>query len=577
MNFVKTVLAVLVAQFLLGATLLFGLTIMTAIFAAPETVSVADHSWLVIDVYGSIPPYDPPESISASVLGEKPETLQRILANLEKAKADHRIDGVIMKVSSSNSLGYASIGDIRESIQELRDAGKPVIAYSDGLDRNSLYLASACDSIFMPGVADLALTGYGYVDMFAKGTLDKLDIHQNLDKIRAYKTAAEMLQRDSMSPEAKEMANWMIDELWDVELHAISRDRAVAMDTLVTYMGQAMFGADEALDAHLIDGIMYWDELEQRLGDGEDLETVSSEDYDDVKRSDVGLKGKDRIAVVHAYGMIGGRKSRTDPSLGVVMGHETVVENLRDAADDKRVKAIIFRVDSRGGESLASELISREVAKIAEEKPVIVSMGDVAASGGYAVSFRATKIVADSLTITGSIGSIYGKLNMAGAWNKLGVTFDWVTRGSNALLWSGVTDFDANQWQIIKKHHDASFEQWLTAISEARHIPMDELRPLTDGRVWTGRQAVANGLIDDVGGYERAVEVAREEAEIPDDEEVTFVHYPKRHGLYYLLTSGDAPLTVLRGVFYRTIREDMAESARLLHSTSMRVWTGATN
>ena len=576
MNFIKTVIAVLVAQVLLLATLFFGLMLITALFTADESVTVTDGSWLVLDVYGEIPSYDPPESIASSIVDSDGETVDRLLTNLEKAAADTRIAGVIVKVSSSNSLGLASMGELREAIRRVREAGKPVIAFSDGLDRNALYLASACDSIFMPDVADVIFTGYGLVDMFAKGTLEKLGIQQNLHKIRDYKTAAEMMQRDSMSPEAKEMAEWLMKELWEVQLGAIARDRSVPMDSMTVYMEHALFEAGEAQTAGLIDGVRYWDELEDSLGDGEDLETISSDDYADVSRSEAGLKGKKRIAVVHAFGMIGGRKSRIDPSLGTLIGHETVVRDLRDAAEDSRVDAIIFRVDSRGGDALTSELISREVGKIAADKPVIVSMGDVAASGGYAVAYRATKIVADSLTITGSIGSIYGKINMVGLWNKLGVTFDWVTKGPNALLWSGVTDFDENQWKRVEDHHDASFRRWLDNISAARDIPLDELLPLTEGRVWTGRQAKAHRLIDDVGGYARAVEVAKEEAGIATDEEVTFVHYPKRRGLYELLTSGDAPLTMVRWTIHRWLKEDVAETTRLLTSGRMRVWTGAT-
>jgi protease-4 len=576
MNFIKTVIAVLVAQVLLLATLFFGLMLLTALFTADESVTVTDGSWLVLDVYGEIPSYDPPESIASSIIDSDGETVDRLLTNLEKAAADTRVAGVIVKVSSSNSLGLASMGELREAIRRVRETGKPVIAFSDGLDRNALYLASACDSIFMPDVADVIFTGYGLVDMFAKGTLEKLGIQQNLHKIRDYKTAAEMMQRDSMSPEAKEMAEWLMKELWEVQLGAIARDRSVPMDSMTVYMEHALFEAGEAQTAGLIDGVRYWDELEDSLGDGDDLETISSDDYADVSRSEAGLKGKKRIAVVHAFGMIGGRKSRIDPSLGTLIGHETVVQDLRDAAEDSRVDAIIFRVDSRGGDALTSELISREVGKIAADKPVIVSMGDVAASGGYAVAYRATKIVADSLTITGSIGSIYGKINMAGLFNKLGVTFDWVTKGPNALLWSGVTDFDENQWKRVEDHHDASFRRWLENISAARDIPLDTLLPLTEGRVWTGRQAKAHRLIDDVGGYARAVEVAKEEAGIATDEEVTFVHYPKRRGLYELLTSGDAPLTLVRWTIHRWLKEDVAETTRLLTSGRLRVWTGVT-
>jgi protease-4 len=573
MNFIKTVIAVLVAQFLLIFTIVFGLGAMSAIFSKSASVHVEKGSWLVVDVYGDIPPYDAPESISSSIFKEG-ETLTRMLDNLDKAAADKRIDGVIMKISSSNSLGAASIEELRDSIARLKKAGKEVLAYSDSMDRNALYLASACDSIFMPEVADVAFTGMGEVDMFAKGTLDKLDVHQNLHKIKAYKTAAEIFQRDSMSPEAKEMAGWMMDEMWDVELGAISRDRGLPVDSLETCMKQALFTASEAKAVGLIDGLLYWDQLEDRLG-GDDFESVTEDTYDDVTRGEVGLRGKHRVAVVHAYGMIGGRESRSDASFGVLIGHETVIDDLRAAEEDDRVKAIIFRVDSPGGESLASELIAREVGRIAKKKPVIVSMGDVAASGGYALSYRATKIVADSLTITGSIGSIFGKMNMAGLWKKGGVTFDYVTKGPNALLFSGITDFDASQWQRVESYHNASFDRWLRDISTERKIPLDVLRPLTDGRVWTGRQAVANHLIDDAGGYQRAIEVAKAEAHLAPGENVIFDHYPKKQGILSLLTSGKAPITIARLAVSRWMHSDGAETMRLLLHGDLRLWTGS--
>jgi protease-4 len=572
MNFIKTVLAVLVAQFLLMFTVFFGLGVVSTLFSKSASVHVDKGSWLVVDVYGDIPPYDAPESISSSIFREG-QTLTTILDNLDKAAADKRINGVIMKVSSSNSLGLASIEELRDAIGRVQKAGKEVLAYSDGLDRNSLYLASACDSIFMPEVADVAFTGMGEVDMFAKGTLDKLGVHQNLHKIKDYKTAAEIFQRDSMSPAAKEMAGWMMNEMWDIEMGAISRDRGIAVDSLETCMQQGLFTADQAQKAGLIDRLLYWDQLEDRLG-GDDFASVDEDSYDGVTRSEAGLHGKHHVAIVHAYGMIGGRESRSDASLGVLMGHETVIDDLRSAEADDNVKAIIFRVDSPGGESLASELIAREVGRIAKKKPVIVSMGDVAASGGYALSYRATKIVADSLTITGSIGSIFGKMNTAGLLKKVGVTFDYVTKGPNALLLSGITDFDPAQWQRVESYHNASFDRWLRDISIERKIPLDVLRPLTDGRVWTGRQAVANHLIDDAGGYQRAIEVAKAEAKLPADDALIFDNYPKKQGIITLLTSGKAPITIMRLAVSRWMHGDGGETARLLLGGELRLWTG---
>jgi protease-4 len=574
MNFIKTVLAVLVAQFLLMFTIFFGLGVMGTLFSHGSGAHVEKGSYLVVDVYGDIPPYDAPESISSSIFGHE-ETLTRMLENLEKAAADKRISGVIMKISDANSLGMADMGDLRGAIARVQKAGKEVLAFSDGLDRNTLYLASACDSIFMPEIADVSFTGMGETNVFAKGTLQKLGVHQNLHKIKDYKTAAELLQRDNMSPEAKEMANWMINEVWDVELGAISRDRGIDVDSLETCMQQALFTAPQAKAAGLIDGLLYWDQLEDRLG-GDDFESVDEDTYGDVTRAEAGIHGKHRVAVVHAYGDIGGRESKSGGLSGTVMGHETVIADLRDAEEDDNARAIIFRVDSPGGESLASELIAREVARIAKKKPVIVSMGNVAASGGYAISYRGTKIVADSLTITGSIGSIFGKMNVAGLWNKAGVTFDSVTRGPNALFFSEFTDFDAEQWKRVESYHNASFDLWLNQISQARKIPLDQLRQISEGRVWTGRQAVANHLIDDAGGWQRAVEIAKQEAKLPADDPLIFDHYPKKIGIIALLSSGKAPITIARLVVSRWMHTDFAETKRLLLSGEKLLYTGPT-
>jgi protease-4 len=574
MNFIKTVLAVLVAQFLLMFTIFFGLGVMGTLFSKNGGVHVDKGSYLVVDVYGDIPPYNAPESISSSIFGHE-ETVTRMLENLEKAATDKRIDGVIMKISDANSLGMADMGDLRTAIGKVQKAGKEVLAFSDGLDRNSLYLASACDSIFMPEISDVSFTGMGETNVFAKGTLQKLGVHQNLHKIKDYKTAAELLQRDSMSPEAKEMANWMINEVWDVELGAISRDRGLSVDSLETCMKTALFTAPEAKDAGLIDGLLYWDQLEDRLG-GDDFQSVDEDTYGDVTRSEAGIRGKHHVAVVHAYGDIGGRESRSGGISGSVMGHETVIDDLRSAEEDDNAKAIIFRVDSPGGESLASELIAREVARIAKKKPIIVSMGNVAASGGYAISYRGTRIVADSLTITGSIGSIFGKMNIAGLWNKAGVTFDSVTRGPNALFFSEFTDFDPDQWKRVEEYHNASFDLWLKQISESRKIPVDDLRKISEGRVWTGRQAVANHLIDDAGGWQKAVDLAKEEAKLPADDPLIFDHYPRKVGIVTLLSSGKAPITIARLMITRWMHTDFAETKRLLLSGESRLYTGPT-
>ena len=527
---------------------------------------IKDNSYLVVDVYGNILAYDAPDGVVGQILGGDDETLHRILSGLEKAAADKRIDGVIMKLSSSNSLGAASSEEIRGAIKKVRQAGKPVYAFGDALDRKTVFLASACDSIFMPPAGYMFFTGFGGSANFIKKTLDKLGIKANLHQIREYKSAAEMMTRTEYSPEAREMREWMANEMWDMQIGAISEDRKLSEEKLVELMGHALFTPQEAKDAGLVDRLLYWDELEARLKGEKDekLRTVSQSDYAKIDRSKVGLKGKKKIAVVHAHGMIGGRKSRVDPLFGAMMGHETVSAELRRARMDKDVAAVVFRVESGGGEGLASDLISREVQATVAVKPVVVSMIDVAASGGYMISYRASKMVADPMTVTGSIGSISGKFNMAGLYEKLGITFDDFEKGPNGLMWSDHRDFTDEERARFEDNHWDGFNEWLYDVSKHRGIPVEEMEKLAMGRVWTGRQAKENRLIDEVGGLDKAISVAKELAGIPADEEVTLVHYPKKKGLLESITSGGVGTAAVRWVLYRFIHEDLARSLELL-------------
>jgi len=576
MGFFKTMGAVFLAQLLLVGLFIFGLFIVgIAASGGGDEAAVADDSYLIIDIYGEVLAYDPPETFISSVFGTQVETVHRILSNLEKVTVDDRIKGVVVKVSGVNTLGGASIEEIRHALGKVRESGKATYAFSDNLNRGAIYLASACDTIVLSPAGNVSFTGMGLVREYYRGTLDKLGVSSNIHKIERYKSAAEMTERKDMSPEAEEMARWMLDDFWEMQLGAISEDRGIPVEKLVEDMDHVLFTPQEAVEAGFVDMAMYWSDFYSHLKYGEDdLETVSQKEYAKVERSEVGLKGKHRIAVVHAHGMIGGRKSRVDPYVGMLMGHETVTKALRDAADNDKIDAIVFRIDSNGGESLASDIIAHEVGMIAQKKPVIVSMMDVAASGGYTIAYKGTKVVADEMTITGSIGSIYGKFNTVGMWNKIGVTFDWVTKGPNALFWAGITDFTDEQRKRFVEHHYDGYNAWIEDIAQHRDMEVDELKKIAGGRVWTGRQAKENGLIDEIGGLDRAIELAKEEAAIPADEEVSVLHYPKKKGFYAMLTSGQGPFGIANWMAYQLIHHELNETARILSDGGLRMYTG---
>jgi protease-4 len=579
-SFIKTFFAVLVANVILVALLFVFVAGLGASMKAGKKPDIKDGSYLVMDIYGEVLAYDPPIAFPESIIGPKPETLHRILSNLEKATVDDRIEGVIIKISTNNGLGSGMIEEIRGAINKLQEAGKLVYAYSDGLDRKALFLAAACDSVFLAPPGYVYYVGYGASAYYIKGLFEKLGLKADLHKIADYKSAAELVTRTDMSPEAREMRTWIMRDLWEMEMAAVSGDLGVTEDKLVECMDYAIFLAEEAQEAGLVDGVLYWSDLKDRLKgeDDEKLKTVGQSAYAKITRESVGLKGKKRIAVVHAHGMIGGRKSEVNPMLGSMMGHETVAANLRKAAEDDKVEAVVFRVDSRGGESLASELIRHAVDEVMKKKPVVVSMIDVAASGGYTISYHANKIVANPMTITGSIGSISGKVNTTGMFNKVGITFDTITLGPNALMWSDRTDFTREQRRRFVDNHWGSFNIWLADVAERRGMTFEEAEQLAHGRVWTGRQAEGNGLVDELGGLDRAIELAKEEAGVEPDEEVTLVHYPKQKGLLASIMSGDSPLSAMvRWALYRFVHEDLADTYRMLTSVAVDTWATETS
>lgn len=558
-TFLKSFLGCLVA-------ILVTVLIIVVVVAAKssEKPKIEKNSYLVVDLYGDVMEYDPPTGMMG-FMGGGPETLTRILDNLEKAAVDDRIEGVIVKMSSSNGAGLAKIQEIRAGLKKVKDAGKKVYGFADTMDPKTYLLAAACDSIYMPPPAYVSFKGFAARSVHVKGSLEKLGINPNFHKIKDYKSAAELFTRKDMSDAARENTEWILDEIWDWLMGTILEDRGLTEAQVVQVMELAVLSADEALAGGLIDEILYWDEFEKRLmGDEEELLTVCQCDYESVEREKVGLKGDRKIAVVHAQGMIGGRQSGTNPMFGTTMGHESINAALREAREDEDVAAIVFRIDSPGGEGLASDLMCREVWVTREDKPIVASMVDVAASGGYYIAYTATKIVANPLTLTGSIGSISGKFNVQGLNEKLGLSFSYVTRGPMALFWSEEHDFTKEQWDRFTQNHWDGFNVWLRDVAEKRNMTFEEAEKLAHGRVWMGAQAKENGLIDEVGGLYDAIALAKELGGIPADEEVTIVHYPQKKGFLETLMSGGGFAAAANWVIYDFVRTRALETWNLL-------------
>ncbi len=532
---------------------------------------VDKDSWLVLDLYGSLHEYHTPGGPLAMITGGDETTLQDMLDDLGKAALDDRIAGVIFRISSSNDAGWAKLQELRRAVDKVQAAGKPVYAWGDALDLRAMYLASGCNKIMMPTGGYFQFKGMGRKLPYVRGVLDKLGIIPHLHKIKDYKAAAELVMDKQMSEAVRENETALLDDTWEMVLDAIGTERALSRDKLLELMNYAEFTPTEAEDAGLIDECIYMQELEERLAGGDEkrLKTVSQEDYAQVSWKDVGLHTGKTIAVVHAQGNIGGRENRVDPVLGVMMGHETIVRELQRCRYDDKVKAVVFRIDSGGGESLASDLMAHEVGKLAAVKPVVVSMVDVAGSGGYYIAYKATQLVADPLTVTGSIGSINGFFDMKGFYDKIGLTKDGLSKGPMAELGTDYREPTPEEWQRFTEAHWISYNEWLQDVARHRGWTFEYAKTLAYGRVFTGNQAMKIGMVDTVGNLDDAIALAARLAGLDTAEAPKVVHLPRKQELLDSVLGGDEspddPVALaVNAALYRQFQVRMRETLRYL-------------
>ena len=512
--------------------------LLAAVGSSKKTV-IPSSATLVLPMPVSLAEYPPTRG---KPFGERPLTLHDLRMNLKKAAVDKRIERVVIKMGFGDA-GWASIEELRQEIAATRKAGKPVYAYVEWLTFKNEYLAAACDSIWMPPDAYIAITGINAEREFHKNLLDKIGVKMRVHKIEAYKAAGETDIRTEMSPAARENAQWILDETVKYVVPRIIADRKKDQAWWDGILARPVMRAHEAVELGIVDRLLYWNDLRTAwAGDDEenDSKLVSGSKYAEVVPATVGLRGKIKIAVIHAQGAIAGAKSGENFLLGgATMGHENVVSDLRKVAADKSIDAVVFRVDSPGGETFASDIIRQQVERLAEKKKVVVSMGDVAGSGGYMIAFCAPTIVANAQTRTGSIGSIFQVPEAEGLMDKLGITHDRITYGPNATMISLLTPWTAQQESLIVRTHWAGYNEWVAQIAAKRHMTFEQVDGLGRGRVWTGEQAVSNGLVDTVGTLDDAIKIAARLAGGSDTTRVSESHYPKTQTFWEAVSSGD--------------------------------------
>ncbi len=477
--------------------------------------------------------------------------LHRIVERLDKAAQDSRVKGVLLSIESPD-LGRARAEELRAAIARVRKAGKPVAAHLVGSAPVHYMVALACDSITMPPAATLEITGVRAEVTFFKGMLDKLGVEAEILQVGEFKGAGEPLTRTSMSPQLRAQYESFISDLFEQLVERIAADRGLEAKRVRELVDIGVFTPEAARESKLIDAVGYEDEAAAALAAKVKLDDPKiARDYAERKVDNdfSGLgglvklaellsgqgktapagKGK-QIAIVHVTGEIKEGKGTDDLLAGGSAGSDTVIEAIRDAAKDEQVAAIVLRIDSPGGSALASDLIWREAERT--KKPVVASLSDTAASGGYYIAVAADKIVAAPGTLTGSIGVVGGKIAVGGALERYGVHTDVVSKGRNAGWLSMQTPFTADEREAFLGTMKDVYRLFTSKVAKGRKLDIEKMPALAEGRVYTGRMAKEAGLVDRLGTLDDAIDEAKQLAGIEDDEEVERVLLPEPRGLF---------------------------------------------
>ena len=581
MNFLKTFLAGVLA-FVVGAILIFFFWIFLLLGLAgsmSKSVTLPEEAVLKIDLADMIvdaPSADPLAGIDLMTLQTRRQLpLLKVLQTLEAAAADDHIRGIYLRMGfNENVAGTALLEELRAALAEFRASGKFVVSYNENYSQAQYYLASAADRIYIQPEGGLSWYGLSSNTMFYKGLFDKLDLRAEVFRPTAckYKSAVEPFILDGMSPANREQMQALVDSMWGTISSEVCASRGIdSLDMRRMTDNLEVSLASEALAHGFVDGILYEDQMEDvfaELGLSEDYDFISLGDYASMVGVDMNNLSADRVAVLYAQGQIVDGEGYGEEIYG-----NTLAAKIAELRDDERVKAVVVRVNSPGGSALASDVIWREMELLREVKPVIVSMGSYAASGGYYISCPADVIVADRLTLTGSIG-VFGMIldPREALKNKLGITFDGVrSNTSSDFLTTG--PLTPLQRGMIMRGVDQVYGTFTGHVSEGRNLPLERVLEIAGGRVWSGQQALGVGLIDTYGGLKMAIAMAVDKAGLGENFRVVEVK-DQPTGIAAVLSSLNVSI---RKAFtrseveplmeeFRTLREALSQQGILMYS-----------
>jgi protease-4 len=481
---------------------------------------IASNSVLVMDVSGDIEEQRPVDWLGA-LSGSRIPVQHDYVDSVDAAAGDPHIRGLVVRIGPLET-GWAKLEELHTHIENFRRSGKPSICYLgyDGIGNPEYYLATACQQVWLVPTAPLAIRGMMAEATFLRGTFDKLKIVPDFYHIAEYKTASNELTEKQFTPAHREEVTSILNDVYNRYVSEAASSRGMSSNQFDGLLRQGPFLAREAADKKLVDRLAYWDQVQDYFGSFTGgWKPLDLGRYAATVRNGSGPE----IAVIYATGLI----ISGDSEGASTMGGDSVAADLRRARNNSDIRAIVVRVDSGGGSALASEVIRRELDLAHNVKPVVVSMSDVAASGGYWLAMSSDKIVAEPNTLTASIGVLGGKFNIAGLYSLLGLSTDYVATSGNATLESAQQSFTPEQRVYFQKSLQETYQNFIQGVANGRHLSVDAVDRIGKGRVWTGQQAKSLGLVDELGGLDRAVAIAKDLAHISASSSVHLVRLPE--------------------------------------------------
>lgn len=501
---------------------------------ATKQPSIAANSVLVLALDGNFPEAAPVDVPIPFLEAQSAPTVRDLWSSLRQAATDNRIKAVLLQPHDVGA-GWGKLEEVRQQLADFKKSGKPVYALLQGAGSREYYLASVADKIFLSPDDLLDVKGFRLGEMYFKNALDKLGVGVQVDHIGQYKDAGDLFTRTNMSPETREVLGQVLDQIYGDFCFTTGQGRHKSADDMKALIDLGPFIAAQAKAVGLVDALGYEDqvfaELKKKVGAGE-LNKVNIRTY----FRGVPSRG-DRIALLAGEGDI----IRGDPnnSLGSdeVIASGAFAKIIRQVRNDRSIKGAILRVDSPGGDAVASDEILHELKLLSGAKPVVVSMSDYAASGGYLMSMTGDPIVSYPDTITGSIGVLYVRPNLHGLYDKLGIQEDTITRGKLADMDSAYLPLSDAAQQKLHESIASTYRAFVSTVANARKKSYDQIEPIAQGRVWMGAQARQNGLVDQLGGLDEAVALVRQRAKLSAGGETNLITYPPRRSLFDVLTN----------------------------------------